>query len=38
MLRFKSKQMMEAPKNGVPATQIIVSLDDDRTFGSFQYS
>jgi hypothetical protein len=30
--------MMEAPKNGVPATQIVVSLDDDPTFGSFQYS
>lgn len=37
-LRFKAKHMMEAPKNGVPATQIIVSLDDDPTFGSFQYS
>ena len=38
MLRFKAKQTMEAPKNGVPATQIVVSLDDDPTFGSFQYS
>ncbi|KAF9555360.1 hypothetical protein CPC08DRAFT_712109 [Agrocybe pediades] len=38
VLRLKSKQMMEAPRNGVPATQIVVALDESQAFASLQYS
>ncbi|PPQ81086.1 hypothetical protein CVT25_014549 [Psilocybe cyanescens] len=38
LLRLKSKQMMEAPRNGVPATQIVVALDENPAFASLQYS
>jgi hypothetical protein len=38
MLRLKAKQMLEAPRNGVPATKIITSFDEDPTFTSLQYS
>ncbi|KAH9482997.1 hypothetical protein JR316_0005097 [Psilocybe cubensis] len=37
-LRVKSKQMMEAPRNGLPATQTVVSLDENPAFTSLQYS
>ncbi|KAF8957566.1 hypothetical protein BDZ97DRAFT_1845580, partial [Flammula alnicola] len=29
---------MEAPRNGVPAMQLVVSLDDSPAFSSLQYS
>ncbi|KAF8901935.1 hypothetical protein CPB84DRAFT_1777047 [Gymnopilus junonius] len=38
VLRLKSKQMMEAPRNSVPATQVVVGLDESPVFGSLQYS
>jgi len=37
-LILSSKQMMEATRNGVPATKIIVSMDDSQAFASLQYS
>ena len=33
-----SKQMMEAPRNGIPATKIIISMDNSPAFASLQYS
>ena len=38
VLILNSKQMMEAPRNGIPATKIIVSMDDSPAFASLQYS
>ena len=37
-LILNSKQMLEAPRNGIPATKIIVSMDDSPAFASLQYS
>ncbi|KAJ3504041.1 hypothetical protein NLJ89_g8145 [Agrocybe chaxingu] len=37
-LRLKSKQMMEAPRKDVPATQVVVAMDDNPAFASLQYS
>ncbi|KAF8809749.1 hypothetical protein BYT27DRAFT_7187618 [Phlegmacium glaucopus] len=37
-LIMSSKQLMEAPRNGVPATKIVVSMDDSQAFASLQYS
>ncbi|KDR67207.1 hypothetical protein GALMADRAFT_216661 [Galerina marginata CBS 339.88] len=38
VLRLKSKQMMEAPRNGVSATQVVVALEENPAFASLQYS
>ena len=38
VLILNSKQMLEAPRNGVPATKIVVSMDDSPAFASLQYS
>ncbi|KAF8161652.1 hypothetical protein B0H34DRAFT_652603, partial [Crassisporium funariophilum] len=37
-LRLTSKQMMEAPRNSVPATKTVVSIDESSAFASLQYS
>ena len=37
-LILNSKQMLEAPRNGIPATKIVVSMDDSPAFASLQYS
>ncbi|PPQ65742.1 hypothetical protein CVT24_011775 [Panaeolus cyanescens] len=37
-IRLKSKQQLDAPRNGIPATQIIASLDEAPNFASLQYS
>ena len=38
VLILNSKQMLEAPRNGIPATKIVVSMDDSPAFASLQYS
>jgi len=37
-LTLNSKQMLEAPRNGIPATKIVVSMDDSPAFASLQFS
>ena len=37
-LRLQSKQMLEGPRNDIPATQIVVPMDDSPDFGTLQYS
>jgi hypothetical protein len=37
-LILNSKQMLEAPRNGIPATKILVSMNDSLAFASLQYS
>ncbi|KAF9524748.1 hypothetical protein CPB83DRAFT_838741 [Crepidotus variabilis] len=37
-LRLRSKQMMEGPRNDIPATQVVVAMEDSSDFSSLQYS
>jgi hypothetical protein len=37
-LRLRSKQVLEGPRNGVPASQIVVPMDDSPDFATLQYS
>ena len=37
-LHIRSKQMMEAARNDIPATQVIVALGDSPDFATLQYS
>jgi hypothetical protein len=36
-LQVRSKQMLEAPRNGVAATQVLVPLDGAPAFAGLQY-
>ncbi len=37
-LRLRPRQMLEGPRSDIPATQIVVSMDDSPDFATLQYS